>query len=303
MSILTVHELKKDRDFKFTIPGGKNARSYTRVFRVRTSDPATSLVAIGTADLTGSGGGKIPLRFDEHPDDAGALCVDVSAKQEGDDGLGWIVTCSYSTDADTTSREDEEGNPLTRRPKYKWGFALFQSPLERDVKTGKVVTNSAGDAFDPPAEKDDALQTLTITRNESNYDAKRARRFINAINADPFLGEPPKTWRITNIDASEHSEQGLTFYEVAYELVFKEATWTKELLDIGFREFNTSGFYDPVTGKYELKAIRPPGSQERVDAPHLLNGAGVALAVGADGKFLKVNAYHERPFRELKLER
>lgn len=242
-----------DGDFEL----GKH--TFTRTFLVETNSYAD-----GSLVVTAASG--IPLLFstyatanESHPY---ARCRNLRARRIQPNSLFWEVVARYETPdqasgigaggaggspgaGGATRREDpsEFDNPLLELPDIAFNDVESTKPITRILNTDTGEYNaprsSAGEVFDPPAERDDGRLVLTISRNEalSNVHPNLGELYRHAVSTDVFWGRPAGTARVKSILAQRQTKQlptGTTFafLRVTYVIEFK-ADWDVYLLDYG----------------------------------------------------------------------
>jgi hypothetical protein len=271
--------------------GADGSRAYSRSLEVVVSgldddDPVVGQVAI----LSVPG---VPRRGDvfaceDGTFDSGARCTEVSCRPTPEAPWRWEVTAKYSTDASSTEVID---NPLLRPSRQSWDDAEATEVAEED-RDGNAVVNSAGDAFDPPRQKQVSWSVLTVVKNQAEYDHMEMLQYKNKVNAELWFGVPPGWAKVKKISGKDNDDNGFYYWEVTYVIEIKEGGWGEQILDQGYREYNEAG----DGWKYILNDT---GSQ--VTRPALLDGFGYELAKGEDPVFLEFNFYEEIDFTDLDL--
>jgi hypothetical protein len=224
--------------------------------------------------------------------DLGARCHDVSPEST-DEPRQFFVVASYSSDPkdfgdpnkETKGAKDpndpkdkDSNNPLQKPAVIEWGegqytevvqkATLVQGEADGGDQDNQAVANSAGEPFDPPLEVERSFLTLTITRNQADFDPQQASGHKNAFNDDDFFGFEAGKVKCKSITARTMFEQGQSFYEVRYFFEIRES-WDYVFLDAGYWEI-----VDGKKKEIQLKNGRP------VPAPWPLNGAGHAMTEG-----------------------
>lgn len=270
--------------------GGKklpNDRDYSRTFRVEVDDPDDRESIVLAAD-------SVPALGDPHPDDASAWCESLAVQCVDEGGKLWEVTAKYSSTADAGSAAD---NPLSRPVTITWEDYEFEEPVELDV-LGKPVLNSAGQAFDPPPTRVASRPVVVFTKNQAEFNASLAQQYKNKSNSDTWWGLSAGQAKVASIRASEEKEEnGITYYEVRYEIHLNEDGWKKRILDQGRMERITFESTDYVI----YRAIIDPETKRPVTDPVPLNGAGGPLSDDGGPVFLEFDFYGSVPFAPLGL--
>src|SRR5579884_2127166 len=267
MAVLSVREIWNGRRGS---ADEKAVREYARVFRVVTSNSLDGALVAETA-VDPFNGTAIPNLFASYIEPNGttfdltAIARKIDVVQDDSDPNTWLVTVSYSNRTDLP--ELGNPNPLLRPSEIKWSFAQFQRIADVDIY-GAAVVNSAGEAFDPPAEKDDSRPVLVVTRNEAGFDPGIAYLYRDAVNSDAFFGAPPGTAKIQAIEATRHYENNFFYWQVTYTIHFRPDGWNLNLLDQGFNYLDTDG-------KTKLLIRDKNGAAVSKAVP--LNGVGASL--------------------------
>lgn len=271
-------------------------RSYTRKYLVLTDSRYDDAIVVSNGVDPFSGEFIPPLGFrynngspfpGSFQSDLGAFvsqidCVEVERSHSGS---FWEVTVQYSS---TDPAAFDAQNPLNSPPRISWGLSRFTSVAEFDINQNAIL-NSAGDYFDPPLEKDDSRQVLTIVRNEPTYDASMTYVYKDSINEDVFWGLPPGVVKLMDRSAElQHSGDcpinGGYYWEVKYEFEIRPEGWTRYVLDQGLKQLDGGNLVNIVDA-----------NGEPISSPMLLNGeGGVGSAGGA--VFLPFDVYQPRNF-------
>jgi hypothetical protein len=253
-------------------------RTHTRAWLVETNSTEDDGydVLVGAASASPD---PIPTIFQRHPSDTNAFAKSATCDPApGSVGKSWLVVVTYDNKVDIGQGDFSGGNgapqpdPTLRRPRVSWGFAQFSKRVTTD-RDGNAVLNSAGQAFDPPPERDFSRRVLTITRIESDYDDATAEEYQDAVNTDEFYGRAPGTAKMTSITASDHWENGDHYWEVTYIIHFDTAHLEED------------------------ESVANDGNRKR-----LLDGEGGLLADDADAVYLDFETYPEAAFGNLNLE-
>lgn len=293
-------------------------REYRRAYLVETNQPHDSQMEVLRAPNLPTAG--TPYATDREFDGA-AIIVERSPKEIGDTGMWWEVDVLYSSSAEKQKqekpdrpKEEKPDNPLDWAARYNWGFTNLTVPMVIDADD-KAVVNSAGDPFDPLPVKETCLRTVTITRNEPTFDVHEKRVYDNKRSANAFLGFDAGMARMLPIRSGErYVFNGISYFEVIYEIVFAYDCWQIKLLDQGPRYYlkNAAGDLLKVldrddngvlTGKHVQ--LDGNGFKRILTKPVYIPdvGTGGGGADGADGKehWIKFNPYPKIDFGPLGL--
>jgi hypothetical protein len=197
----------------------------------------------------------------------------------------WKVTQKYSTKENKESQEDDTENPFT----LKMSVELEDVPFERDIRTGKLILNSAKQFFNPPPTMKRKITTYSISRREYGNPVGKAKAYSNVVNSDNFYGAAAGTVLMESVTCSF---DGKVWSDVTYTFKERLDGWQTFLLDTGTMEYKD--------GKL-VSILNDDGTA--VSEPVKLNGSGEKLnnqnENGYDiGPYWKYNAL---PFSVLQL--
>jgi len=272
-------------------------------------------------------GEKIPQYWEQHPADPWLFVTSITSSQ-GTGPFHYKVAVNYVS----------VGNPLEQPMEIEWLHNITNELVDREA-TGKAITNSANESFDPPITKEVYDLVLRLKRNEELFNPINAVKYTGAINNDNFVCPadysgttvqyPPGVVKCTLLKGIPKRAATLYYHEVHYEFQFRlgeiEETepgtwevlglgWKKRILDQGFRTLKKED--GEWTGEYEpiLDAEGNP-----VREPQLLDGKGEQLkeptedgdGIDADGTpgqfnrfkgvFLTFDVNKKLPFSDLML--
>ena len=141
---------------------------------------------------------------------------------------------------------------------------------------------------------------LTVVCNEEEFDATFVQRFKDHLNADVFLGFPPRTVKCQDITSTRqyHADYGY-YWEVTYEFEVREkitaddgtvivAGWDEEVLNCGLRELDLDG---------NPRAICIKGAP--VTSPVLLTLQGRHVGSSTEPHYLTFKMYLDADFDKL----
>ena len=286
---MTVNYLGED-------PEGRQAtndtgrRSYSRVFKLQTTDKTEGPYAVGSH-------ASLPRIGQLYPDDPFAWCKSLSVSWAAG-WNAWRVTAEYTSERELA--EDPTGDPAY----ITWDSEQFQRPAVFD-KNGKSICNSAGDPFDPPNMMDDSRRVVTVQKNLAVVPSW-ILTYQDAVNSDMFtvdgitVGVGLAKMQRVSVGAVER-RNAITFRTVTFQMHLERAGWLLEPLDAGFRELgNGSGSGSGAGG---LINILNPGDNERPSAPVPLDGLGQQLQnpSNTNNVFLSFAVYQTLAFSSLPL--
>ena len=296
-------------------------RKYTRSFQAVTDDPRVGPLQV-MADA------RLPRLYTFYvgPNgelDTGAFVTSVRPQQDAENPQVWEVTVEYGTrsgvpgtqgGSDGVPRGGTLGGTGTDQGhgRFDGASARVDNPLRRpydlsfdfitEKEVARVITvagfdglpvqNSAGDAFDPPVERDLHIQVLKVTANMGSFDPVLAYDYLGRVNDGPYLGFAARRVLLAVYRADRAYESGFLFWKVYHEFHFHPVDWDLRVLDQGYRKLPR------VNGK--LQTITD-GKGKDVAKPQMLDGFGGVLPEGGEPVFLTYRIYRSADFAALGL--
>jgi len=246
---------------------------YTRHFYVMLDELSSNGIQIATQAVAAFLGISWDYR-PTYPGRTDLFLMSLTASQEGVHPK-YLVEAKYSVD----EYDAPELAPWQRACKINWNFRPYQTVVSKDLLTGEVITNSAGELYVPPIEESIHHPTCVVVRNELDFSPSKANTYMNSVNADYFTlaGYPvgPGYALMRNLGANRAWWRGIAYSEVTYEIELNSDTWITQVLDQGT-------YYLDKKGNQRL--FRTEG--EPSDRPHNLNGSGGQLPSGSSPVFL-----------------
>lgn len=242
MGVISVERKYAPFSGKGTLAG---VRTYRIVFVVITDNPDDGVMVVGNASGIPHKGDVYATATDFDP---GALCQDVSPKQDPDEQTVWEVVATYSSHSGDPMKDDH--NPMVHPPDIHWSSWGETRALYEDFN-GKKFVNTAGQPLDPPVERRFKYPALTVVRNEKTFPVMLVQSYWDVLNSDVFNGWPPETVKVDDIRASSQYREAQGFFRVTYEFLFRNEGWKHYELDAGptHLEKNTAGDNERVTNK------------------------------------------------------
>lgn len=320
--------------------------NYSSNYRVTCNDPldtATQVLAYFQQNSAYPWMGRL-FRF-ANGFDGNVLCNRVNAEYvEGSSGR-FIVTCTFQSPNSNQQQGgggpgspgmDINGNatsdPYLFYDEIEISYANITDAAEggifRQFINGKgnaffkpdeprAITNSAGIAFDPPAERENSIEVIRITRNQAVPNPNKAYR--NMVNADAFgISKPlynfnrsfgPYVGKITAVDSVFGIQNKQRYYRNTTELQIHPRTWRRQFLDQGIMRRVTDGDKDDagntisasdtsVAGYVHYRPIKDPDGSF-ITTPVPLDGDGQPLAPGKPHVFIEYSVDYEVPFSNI----
>ncbi len=284
-------------------------RKYTNTLQIITSSPYVGPIQIqqfliGLGCFHGAsyrfpiieyGGGADASTASPTETDSGSFAQSIALTRDSDDARQWTAKISYSSydinhELGNSQVSMGSANPLEMKPKAHWGTAKYEKVLWLDVN-GDPILNTAGDPLEGGLKVEESRQTLTFTRNESQYNPQYAQTYKDTVNSDNFLGWSPNQVKCKDIQGTQQytADYGY-FWEVSYEFEFRIGTTTVDV------ETTAGQFGQPVntvvnTSGWNFESISQ-GFRQKVSGmgdpvPIVINGQQITSPVylQADGSY------------------
>jgi hypothetical protein len=267
--------------------------SETWLVRVDAPPPTTSVAAILTAPGVAYG--------TAHPSFTSCKAMKWSYSAADGSGLLWAVTVQYFVPI-------IDINPANGLPMDVWsGRGVNVTVPFYKEQNGNILVNSAGDPLEG-MERDICYRGYSLVRSYSSLDLADAamNAVVNKTNSDswPVFASYglPDTWKcsISNfskkvvIISSGSTQTAARYWEVTYELEYKEETWHCKPWDMGFNQRVGADGVPTGTGTKRAAILGVEGRP--VKQPVALAN-GVALPPGTPPVALDFDPYKKAAFR------
>lgn len=275
------------------VPGVKckhdiNGKTINVRYRVQCDVADTSPLDILGAS---AGGNTVPVRGDYFPGSASIRAYEIEVEQDGKDRLFWNVDVAYRN---STLTSDQEENPLDEDPLVTWDFQAFVEPVTKDAITGKLICNSAGDAFDPPLEQDTYRLALEIRQNMQSFSPSLANDVIGSTNSGnmTICGLPVLAGQalMANRAAQSRRRNGVDYWEVATYIMFKADGFTRSVMNAGYRYSDGGNPAKLIDFMEAQNPSIPTASRSRLGTPWFLDTNGRPLFYDEAGGPKKLSA-------------
>ena len=230
----------------------------------------------------------------------------------------WYVDVEYDTEY-----ERKDGNPFLEPPKIEFDFEPYREPLPgKPVQTvtsyssndqtvvthwGGGITNSAGEPFNPPPEREAARPVVTFTRNEPAFSTAIAIMFIDSVNRDAWNNLEPRQALLKGIKAhlevrktTTFGQQDIPYFPVTYTFALKRETWDLQILNIGSYYLAQAAVFDAdgnvTNAPAKLTDTDDSGAKKQV----LLKADGTKVTDGIP-TFRRFRVYKETSFAALNI--
>lgn len=158
----------------------------------------------------------------------------------------WLATVTYGPW--NPIEHTDTGEPTDQPLRVRMVPVNTPQIVYEDVD-GNPIVNSAGDYYDPPIERDYPRWTLTIVRNETSPSPATIGVYANRTNESDWNGFPAKTVKLSpmTIPEAKFSQfSGAAYWEMEYTFEINFDTWTKVVLNQGYRQLAADGTLEPI---------------------------------------------------------
>lgn len=158
----------------------------------------------------------------------------------------WDVTLKYDTEpvSEKDQAKDQEEKPTDRAPTIEYSSEEIIEYVSKDYSDPpEAVVTRAGEPLEPGLERIVSITVITITRNESSWDAKAKGAYANSTNQEAWEGWPVGSGLMKAPTATKRTEGDETYYEAKYVLRFRddEKLWKAEILHRGYKVMVAGG--------------------------------------------------------------
>ncbi len=209
------------------------------------------------------------------------LCKGIGGDQVEKSPQHWIFKAEFDSKPISQAQKDAQNyqNPLDRPVKIVWNTAKYNKPAVYDIN-GKLILNSAGEPYDPPAECDRSHWVINVTKNLGGVpayvlgirDAINSTGFtVQGISIDQYCAKV-MSLNIGEVQTTQVGDDIVTWVVFQYSLEIHDDNWKLQLLDQGFRQFDPND----STKRIHIKDDAVPA--KLVTKPWPLDGSGGKLA-------------------------
>jgi hypothetical protein len=258
-------------------------RTYERRFKLETDNESDNEHTVGSH-------ASLPIIGNTHPSNVNAFVVSIRV-ENNNPWKGWIATVTYSDERQI------DDNPTDDAAEINWGSEQFQKVAVVD-RDGKLIVNSAGDLFDPPAMIDDSRRVVTVSKNLAAVPSW-ILDYQDAINSDTFtidgisIGVGKAKMQAVTVGPKQR-RNATVFRTVNFTSHLQRDGWALDILDAGYNRKDPldATKRQPITINGQLPS-----------APYPLNGAGIPLENPSPVNcvFRSFNVYKTRTFSTLPL--
>jgi len=247
-----------------------------------------------------------------HAENPWLILKPIEIEQDEDSPEKFTCTLTWDSEPLTKKEEDEdtEPDPLAREALWEWHTGRDRIAVLIDLD-GAAILNSAGEAFDPPTERDLPFLIARGVKKVAGV-PDWAWDMIDTKNSADFVVDgrtvPKGRACLANISLGQWQKSGDTRYrEATFEIHVKKpralrtgeteapSPWDLELIDQGLHELDT--------GTGELTKILDSEGQP-IAQPVLMDGAGARLTTPDDSSthfYWQYRIHEESDFSNLPL--
>lgn len=205
-----------------------------------------------------------------HPKDATLTASAPEAVTNGGP-RNFIVSVRYSPASIDAAQKEK------LKPRIQWWLSTSREQWDIDAKQRPIV-NSAGDAFDPPLERDQNDRGFSIFRYETTYDLELAETYDQAVNDSDVVLLGRYKFKRGQLKVDSYIPLGqlpfdIGLFEVEYRFAFRRDGWNYRAVDQGL----TSWGVDSASGKLVKMPIVYADTGEQVTEAVKLNGLGAPV--------------------------
>lgn len=279
MTVTLLEEIPQPRNGHNT----KGVRTYTRAFKLTTSQQSEGPYAVGSH--TG-----LPVIGSPHNEDPFAYCYDIDISNT-EPWKGWTATYLYTTEQNGVT----DPNPLFEPAVIEWDGENYEETAIYD-RDGEATLNSAGDPFEDLM-RERSRRVVTVVKNIASV-PNWILDFEDAVNSAAFTldGFPipidkarlkaPRIGRWQN-------RNDIRFREMTMVFTLNKDGWKSTPLDRGFRFKNGSGD--------RIRITNDDGTD--ITSPVCLDGTGLVLSdpTPATAVYMEYDLYPAYDFNLLPL--
>ncbi len=202
---------------------------------------------------------------------------------------------------------NQDDSPIDLRPDIQTGHAKIEEPIDEDIH-GKPIATACGEPY-ANITKPIPISVFTITRNMPSFNYMLADEYVDAVNADPFLGFPPGRCKIEDITSVNVYDGDFEYWRVTAEIHARKRGKMSSDLRAWWLRVRHEGFYELVVdilqnrhkpiGYSVVRALDDRG--EPMAAPVSLNDDGQRETDLSKGHFKEYEIHQSKPYNVLGL--
>jgi hypothetical protein len=236
----------------------------------------------------------LPQRNDSHPSRPFMRVVDVNVTKKS--VILYEASVSYES-VKFNGEEEEDLPPIELAAEVEYSSVNSEEEIDEDAD-GNAIETAAGETI-VGLKKTISDFSITIKKNFLTFSSASFKVFMNKVNSDTFLGNPPGTCKIDGIKATNAIKDDIPYWAVTVTVLVREPykttdekAWYKRVLH--------RGVYQKIDGIDKGMPI-PDGEGKDIREPVNLDADGVPLAPGATPHYLEFQVYEETAFASMGL--
>jgi hypothetical protein len=196
---------------------------------------------------------------------AGAVCRDLTPKQDTKSPYVWYVTADYTTEPlnqDTDGDDPENPDPTAWTPIYKGTIETFPEVMFEDFSTvPKKYVNSAGKKFPEPLVRNRPVIVYSFQQFIPGSVADAAiGEYNDTINLTTFRGFGADTLKCTIADFERGYFYGFYCTLLSVKVAYKRNKWLDKPLDMGYEYRPTAGAETVASAGGKLVSLASNGT-------------------------------------------
>lgn len=230
--------------------------------------------------------------------DPNSVIRKITPNQDSTDPCKWIVQAEYSSKWD--QNQPSAASPTDRPVIIEYDSYEIEVAAERD-RLDVMVSNSAGEQFDPPLMKKKYIRVIDITKNKATFDDPLESSYAGCVNDSDFTIQgntyPAGTLRISKSPSGKQQhENGESFYAVNYRLEYDPDGWLIRALDCGYHYVDIDEDFEPVLVRFSDNVGVPTPKQMLLKDGAQLNGTGTETPGGDPAQMITFDIFEPIDF-------
>ena len=196
---------------------------------------------------------------------AGAVCRDLTPKQDSKAPNVWYVTADYTTEPlnqDTSGDDEDNPDPTAWIPQYKGTIETFPEVVFEDFSTSpKKYVNSAGKKFPEPLIRSRPIIVYSFQQYIApSVTDVQIGEYNDTINLTAFRGFGADTLKCTISDFERGYYYGAACTVMSVKVAYKRNKWLDQPLDMGYEYRPTAGAQTVASAGGKLVSLESNGT-------------------------------------------
>jgi len=206
---------------------------------------------------SGAFAGWIAIGSTGHTDNSSLFSTSFSVERNESRTIQFLVTVSMTNEIDDIN---ESRSALDADPVYDYPEVDTLIEVDIDPITGRAIASSNGEAYFPKVQRKGTDTRILISRNELNFDPRRAKDFRNKLNKsalriDGWTYDARTLLFESWTGKSAVDVDGTDYYQVRYQFLYDTGGHKIQLIDVASRA-DKSGRYPQASGRIENKPYK-----------------------------------------------